>query len=88
MTNSKNYGLAAVYSLVLSHFPDAELHALNLGIEWESPLAKENISFNLAREYDLIDQRGNFRAIEELKLALTLTVNERARAGGLKRRRP
>lgn len=77
-TNEINLGLAATIALTLTRFPDAELHALNLGVEF-SRLDPVNISFALALENDLIDARGNFRDLPELKAALTVVVNRRCR---------
>lgn len=75
-TNDLNPGLAAAIALTLTRFPVAELHALNFGVEFPR-LDPINISFALALENDLIDARGNFHDLPELKAALTVVVNRR-----------
>jgi len=77
MNTDLNIPLAATCAMALRRFPDAELHALNLGIEFGSRLGSMNISFRLALDSGLIDKTGYFLGIEELKAALTVVVNER-----------
>lgn len=72
-----NTGLAAAIALALTRFPDAELHALNLAAEHGPQLDTLNIAFTTALNNDLIDERGVFQCLPELRAALTLVVNRR-----------
>lgn len=64
-----NTRLATAIALTLTRFPDAELHALSLGAEFNR-LDPVNIAFPLALEADLIHSDGYFKDRPELQAAL------------------
>ena len=73
--------LASVSMVTLHNFDNAELSALNLAIQLQGKVPKENLAFNKALDYKLIDDNGTVYDLNALKRACTCEVNARVKTG-------
>lgn len=73
--------LASVSMVTLHNFDNTELSALNLAVQLQGKVPKENLAFGKALDYKLIREDGSIYDLNALKRACACEVNARVKAG-------
>ena len=78
---NNNTQMTAVFVMALQSFPNPELAALNNAARWLDTIPPSNKGFKLAEEAGLIDDKGRWVDIENMRTALAYEVNRRIDEG-------
>jgi hypothetical protein len=67
--------------VVLHEFSNIQLAAFNLAITLYGRVAEGTISFDIAKNYGLINANGSVPALEETKRAVAIVITQRVEDG-------